>query len=102
MINQPVYIIKNGFANVVYKENESQTSHVVHRLICGDIVGVSTLLKIRGYDYYGDIVAEEGLQCWVIEEPDLVFELYERSILRTKLEKQASSLMQMMETKFGK
>ena len=56
-----MYVVKNGFANVVYKENKSQTSHVVHRLICGDVVGVSTLLKIRGYDYYGDIVAEEGL-----------------------------------------
>ena len=54
---------------------------MVFKLICGDIIGVSTLVKIAGYEYYGDIVAEEGLECWQVKEPDQVFELFERRVM---------------------
>ena len=59
----------------------------------GHAIGLSRLLQVAGYEYYGEIRAsKKGVQVMVIDGPDQVFELYERSILSEQLKMHTSSL----------
>ena len=84
----------------------------VHSLRYGDSFGYSDLLKImvrtlntnilQGPEYLGVIkVSEKGgqVECLMIEEPDLVIELYERNILSTLLAKDYETIKLMTETR---
>jgi len=57
----------------------------VHTLRCGDAFGYSDLLKVTGPEYLGEMKVSLGCndsECMVIEDPEMVIQLYERKILR--------------------
>ena len=58
-----IYIIKEGRCGVIHsKDNYEATS-----LIQGDIFGESEYFSIRGYDFFGDIVAQsQSVKIWFI------------------------------------
>ena len=74
-----------GSANVIYTDPQGK-DHRVHELRSGDACGISDLFFVEGYEYFGRIEATDygmPLKCLVIENPDTVFELHERSDLKT-------------------
>ena len=59
---------------------------VAKRLATGSILGESDAMRCVGIDFFGDIYAEKkGLQCLVIEKPDLSLDTFEMKVLKEKL-----------------
>lgn len=59
------------------------TKFVAKRLATGSILGESDTLKMIGIDFFGDIYAEKnGLECLVIDKPDLALDAFEVNLLR--------------------
>ena len=57
-------------------------SFVAKRLATGSILGESDATQSIGIDFFGDIYAEKnGLECLVIEKPDLCLDEYEKRVL---------------------
>ena len=74
-----------GSARCVNKSFKG-SSFVVKRLATGSILGESDALKCVGIDFFGDIYAEcHGLECLVIEKPDLCLDTFEMKFLKEKL-----------------
>jgi hypothetical protein len=58
---------------------------------------------MQGFEYFGRIEAansEKQLKCLVVENPDQVFELYERNLMARETRDHAYSLKYLMESKF--
>ena len=56
--------------------------------------GESECLEVVGYDFLGDIYAgKEGLDCLVVQHPDLVLAMYERELLKGALKNQHRDLI---------
>ena len=67
-------------------DKEREVVIPITRLGAGAVFGESDCLQIIGYEFLGDIFAgENGLECLVITEPDLVLAEYERQFLRNML-----------------
>jgi hypothetical protein len=94
-----VTIILSGTATVLF----SDRNLVVHEIIelrHGEVFGHSDLLQVAGFEYFGSIRANEGLECLVIDNPDHLFELYERQLLRSVLSESTHACKSIMESKF--
>ena len=96
---QAVMMILTGSATVVYKDR-SGVAHDILELRQGEVIGLSDLVQVAGFEYFGDIRAEDGLECLVVEEPDQVFELYERQLLAQGVQDATNVCKRVMETKF--
>ena len=54
----------------------------------GSIIGESDAVSAIGIDFFGDIYAgQEGLECLVIEQPDIELDEYEKKILQNAMGK---------------
>lgn len=55
-------------------------------MVSGDAFGYSDLIKEKGPEYLGDIIADgKGAECLMIESPDKVIELFERQIIAERV-----------------
>lgn len=82
---RPIMLMYAGSARCVNKSFKG-SPFVAKRLATGSILGESDAMKCVGIDFFGDIYAERnGLQCLVIEKPDLCLDKFEMKILREKL-----------------
>ena len=80
-------------------QNESSNEIEIVKLASGAVFGESDCLQTIGYDYLGDIYAgKDGMDCLVVQRPDLVISLFERELLRGTLKNQHRNLIQMIET----
>jgi len=83
--------------SVVEKENSKEIE--ITKLASGSVFGESDCLRMVGYDFLGDIYAgKDGMDCLVVQEPDLVISLFERDLLKGVLKHQHRNLIQMIET----
>ena len=77
------------------------TKFVAKRLATGSILGESDTLKMIGIDFFGDIYAEKnGLECLVIDKPDLALDAFEINLLRQVMGLHNHELQNMLETRF--
>ncbi len=57
--------------NLEEKNNNNRLRHMKDQLVSGHVFGVSSLLQIAGYDYFGEIRAsDKGVKCMVIQTSD--------------------------------
>ena len=68
----------------------------------GSIIGESDATSSIGIDFFGDIYAgQEGLECLVIENPDIQLDEYEKKILKSVMGKEHSEMRNILETRFS-
>ena len=78
---------------------EKEKDIEITKLSTGAVFGESDCLQTVGYEFLGDIYAgKEGVDCLVIQQPDLVLAMYERELLRGSLKNQHRELISMIET----
>jgi CRP-like cAMP-binding protein len=95
----PVIMIDSGKVEIVFTTIEGEEVSV-YELRAGDFVGVSQLLQVTGFEYFGKIRALSTVECFVIENPDSVFELYERNLLKARLQNHTSNLKHILGQKY--
>ena len=78
---RPIMLMYSGQARCI-NSYFTDLNFVAKRLATGSILGESDATESVGIDFLGDIYAEKnGLECLVIEKPDLCLDEYEKKIL---------------------
>ncbi len=97
---RPIMLVYNGSARCINKAFPNY-KFVAKRMTSGSIMGESDTIQSIGIEFFGDIYAEkEGLQCLVIEKPDLVLDIFEQKLLKSVLGSSNHDLKSMLETRF--
>lgn len=64
------------------------------------MLGISELLGVAGFEYFGDVVAGSDVECVLIQNAKSVIELHERFILKNALNCHSDCIKALMELRF--